>query len=35
LPSLGTIPGLLDKFQAMLREVEIIKNNDYMFGGAA
>jgi len=33
LPSLSTVPGLLDKFQAMLREVEIIKNNAYMFGG--
>lgn len=35
LPSLGTIPGLLDKFHAMLMEVEIIKNNAYMFGGSA
>ena len=35
LPSLGTVPGLLEKFQAMLREFEIIKNNAYMFGGTA
>ena len=31
LQGLYEFPDLLEKFRAMLREVEVVKNNDYMF----
>ena len=33
LPTLPELPELQKKFQDMLMEIEIIKQNDYMFGG--
>ena len=32
-PTIVKFPELLKKFQAMLRETELVKNNDYMFRG--
>jgi heterodisulfide reductase subunit C len=32
-PTIVKFPDLLEKFQAMLRETEIVKENDFMFGG--
>lgn len=33
LPTLPQFPDLLEKFQKMLMKVELIEDNDYMYGG--
>ncbi len=33
LPTITEYPDLLEKYQKMLMQIEIIKANDYMFGG--
>jgi len=32
-PSVVTVPELLERFQRMLRETEVVKSHDYMFKG--
>ncbi|NLP04366.1 hypothetical protein GX411_00235 [Candidatus Fermentibacteria bacterium] len=32
-PTIARFPGLLERFREMLRETELVRNNEYMFGG--